>query len=58
MISLFWSSLLAFLVAARVRRVVALALVIVIAVVVIAPPARAKIGIPAVIAGVRTVVLL
>jgi hypothetical protein len=53
-----WSSLLAFLVAVRVRRVVALALVIVLAVIVVAPPARAQIGIPAVIAAATAVVSL
>ena len=58
MISFFWSSLLAFLMVPSTRRVVAMALAIVLAVVIVAPPARAQIGIPAVIAAATAVVSL
>ncbi len=58
MISLLWSSLLAFLMVPSLRRVVAMTLVIALAVMVVAPPARAQIGIPAVIAAATAVVSL
>jgi len=57
-ISLLWSSLLAFLMVPSVRRAVAVTVVIALAVMVVAPPARAQIGIPAVIAAATAVVKL
>jgi len=57
-ISLWLDWLLAFLMVPSIRRIVALALVIVLAVIVVAPPARAQIGIPAVIAAATAVVSL
>ncbi len=58
MISVLWSSLLAFLTVPSLRRVVAMTLVIALTVMVVAPPARAQIGIPAVIAAATAVVKL
>ena len=56
LLSFFFTSLLAFLLVTRVRRVVAVTLVGAIAVTMVAPPARAQLGIPAVIAAAAQVV--
>ena len=50
LLSLFFTNLLAFFLVTRVRRVVALTLVGAVAFTVVAPPAKAQLGIPAVIA--------
>ncbi len=55
---LFFTNLLAFFLVTRVRRVVALTLVGAVALTVVAPPARAQLGIPAVIAAAAAVVTL
>ena len=56
LLSLFFTSLMAFLLVTRVRRVVAVTLVGVIAFTVVAPPAKAQLGIPAVIAAAAQVI--
>jgi hypothetical protein len=58
LLSLFFTNLLAFFLVIRVRRVVALTLVGAVALTVVAPPARAQLGIPAVIAAATAVVTL
>jgi len=58
LLSLFFTNLLAFFLVIRVRRVVALTLVGAVAFTVVAPPARAQLGIPAVIAAATAVVTL
>jgi len=55
---LFFTNLLAFFLVTRVRRVVALTLVGAVALTVVAPPARAQLGIPAVKAAAAAVVSL
>ena len=56
LLSLFFTNLLAFFLVTRVRRVVALTLVGAVALTVVAPPAKAQLGIPAVIAAAAQVV--
>lgn len=56
LLSLFFTNLLAFFLVTRVRRLVALTLVGAVALTMVAPPARAQIGIPAVIAAAAAVV--
>ena len=58
LLSLLFTSLLAFFLVRRVRRVVALTLVGAIAFTIVAPPAKAQIGIGAVIAAATAVVSL
>jgi len=58
LLTLFFTNLLAFFLVIRVRRVVALTLVGAVALTVVAPPARAQLGIPAVIAAATAVVNL
>jgi hypothetical protein len=55
---LLFTNLFAFLLMARVRRVIALTLVGVLSLTMVAPPARAQLGIPAVIAAATAVVNL
>jgi hypothetical protein len=57
-LSILFTCLLAFFLVGRLRRVVALTLVGVIALTVVAPPVRAQLGIPAVIAAATAVVNL
>ena len=57
LLSLFVYNLLAFFLLTRVRRVVALTLAGAVAFTVVAPPARAQLGIPAVIAAAAQVVV-
>lgn len=56
LLSVFFTSLLAFFLVTRVRRVVAVTLVGAIAFTMVAPPARAQLGIPAVIAAAAQVI--
>ncbi len=56
LLSLFFTSLLAFFLVTRVRRVVAVTVVGAIVLTMVAPPARAQLGIPAVIAAAAQVI--
>ena len=58
LLCLLFTNLLAFLLVTRVRRIVALTLVGAVALTMVAPPARAQLGIPAVIAAAAAVVKL
>jgi hypothetical protein len=58
LLCLLFTNLLAFVLVTRVRRVVALTLVGAVALTMVAPPARAQLGIPAVVAAAAAVVKL
>jgi hypothetical protein len=58
LLGLIFTNLLAFFLVTRVRRVVALTLVVAVALTIVAPPVRAQIGIPAVIAAATAVLNL
>ena len=56
LLTLLFTNLLAFLLVTRVRQVVAVTLVGAVAFTIVAPPAKAQIGIPAIIAAAAQVV--
>ena len=56
LLTLFFTNLLAFFLVTRVRQVVAVTLVGAVAFTIVAPPAKAQLGIPAVIAAAAQVV--
>jgi hypothetical protein len=58
LLSLFFTNLLAFFLVTRVRRVVALTVVGAVAFTMVAPPAKAQLGIPAIIAAAAAVVTM
>ena len=58
LLSLFFTNLLAFFLVTRVRRVVALTVVGAVALTMVAPPAKAQLGIPAIIAAAAAVVTM
>ena len=58
LLSLFFTNLLAFFLVTRVRRVVALTVVGAVALTMVAPPAKAQLGIPAIVAAAAAVVTM
>ena len=56
LLTLFFTNLLAFFLVTRVRHVVAVTLVGAVALTIVAPPAKAQLGIPAIIAAAAQVV--